>query len=360
MIKGSLVSNLALNYSLNPDKVPLITLDKILVYGDMHFDDFNSNVHVNYWETCTEIMTSILKQVEIQKPDLVVFVGDVFGVLKKSSISKHNLLTVLQFFEMLPDTILMEGNHIKRGGDFDIVTQALSNVVSCKDFGGVLDIASTDNKALTRFWFQDYGYEDYTLNTSGLEVESQDMYKIVLAHNDFTVSSLALPATPASIDLVNHSQWSDVDIILSGHIHTPSKSAVTYQNKKGNHSYFVNLGCPTRTTRQDNYDFGRYVILQYTDGNLGFETETFELPSYDTVFLPKDISELDELAELTKSEDEESRMQKLKDVLAIYRDTNVETSNIRESITNIDSASENAKKLCFRYLDKAEQLNGGK
>lgn len=340
-------------YILANNHVLKSKVKRLMVFGDLHLDDFKTTMHKDLWQTSKEVMENVLSLVDENKPDLVVFSGDVLGVVKRSSLSKVHLLEVINFFSKLPMTVLLEGNHIQSGGDFDIIVNSLSNVIGASDLGS-LDIMDEETKVAVRLHFQDYGRENSDLDLlKSSVVEGFTKLDIVIAHNDFHVSAVDYGTSynQNAIDLVKHEPWQDVELVMSGHIHQ-EQPPISYKNFKGNEQTFINLGALTRTTRRDTGEYGRYVLVDFNVlSNINVKANTFNLPKYEDVFLEAKADELDSLLELGGVSEEE-RLEKLKEVLTIHRDNSIELrGEFIHLLDNMQGLKPSVKEICLRYYN---------
>jgi predicted phosphodiesterase len=327
-----------------------------LILGDLHFDDQFQGRHVSYWENVIETIQRIQKVMDDEKPDFVILAGDLIGVRRGvSTIKDRNaLLFVAEFLRSLPNPIVIKGNHdYNEVSDYDFLSK-LGVFKSTKQIGGVVEFSHPSASKPCYIHCVDYGQEN-----EKIEIVSS-AYNIGVMHNEFYVAGKEQQVhSQGAIELTSKANFFGLDMILSGHIHMPTRGMIDFSFQNNFDSAFVNLGCPTRPSHGELYDQVWYIVIEYEpiDGtetwDLGFRQEPLMLRPYTEVFRP-DSDYLDELTDPERV-DEFTGIQrgKLEEILGNMVTTNMGSDDFFRQIDVINLVSDEVKDLAKSYLRKA-------
>lgn len=332
---------------------------KITVIPDLHLDDVFEGKHINYQQDTIDTMTLVLNYVIKEKPDLVVLVGDVIGVRPGRSRVKTRtyLAQIITFLENLaPNVIVLKGNHdISLDSDFDFL-EKIKTIKTVREVGSEIDINPTGKQDdVLRLHLRDYGAEKASLNIKGSEAGTN----IVIAHNDFYIAGQEYRRhSDSAIDLTKQTQWRKADMVLSGHIHTPSQELEQYHvlgDTTDDPHIFLNLGCPSRPSHAELYNASWIVTLSKSDtdaeGNWNSKFDFLELKDYHEVFTKEStiVSELTEQLE-TYTEEHNLDLQNTIDTLMQY---GPQSRDIKEQIDTVISATPEARTKAKNFIDQA-------
>lgn len=322
---------------------------KFLIAGDLHLDDSNPFRYHNYWENCVDVLERYANLVNKVKPNNVFLAGDVIGLRSAVKFKGYNSLVYLckYFKEVFRVPVVLSGNHDIGN---DTAFNFFRNVGVMKVYGGYKDLTviTKDRKVGLRFHLVDYGAEDVDLKLLKEEkANSNDIencYDVVIAHNDFFLEE-QYKNNKNQIDLSTHYNWLMADFIVSGHIHTPSDKI---QQKKVTTKHvckFLNLGCATRTSRNDKYDFVNNLVITMGSGKLIFDVEKIILSDYDSLFT-EESQGMDDYAELINVENHE----RLVDLVKAIEETGLYKVSTIEDYINKMEISKEVKKLAVKYI----------
>lgn len=319
---------------------------EILVFGDLHFSDVFTGKHKNYLENCCTVLRQILDMVNERKPKTVVFLGDIVGWSDVNIKSREVLAMFCDFFSRIrrvaEHVIVVRGNHDMKGyPDFQFLL-SLGLVETYSYFDYMNDKGEVD----VRFHIVNYGEESKPLEILGTTSN------VVFAHNNFVIDGVTNWYNEHDgIDLCTLKSFSDVDLVVSGHIHNPSPNMVGVDMPSGKQCLLFYLGCPTRPIKiSNNYNACWALSFEYKNG----------VTDYDTIpMMLQDCSEIyysdDEFIEEDKEEDlaEQLRKEQLADVLSDIMKYRITGGDLFGQIESIPNATEEAKKVAKDYLQVA-------
>lgn len=338
---------------------------KVLIMGDTHFSEVFVGSHKNYLAENIWLMKDILKKVGTDTTGLI-FLGDVFGVREqriKSLVYRSNLLT---FFKRLK--MQLERNNAKMGYGRD--NALLSSVKGNHDHSGVDNITEFeffieqgmfDNPRYvdlenqeglkTRLHFVNYGDEKKTLEIA----EKGGVSNVILGHGEYIIKDKTnwFQYGANAVNIADMENYWGIDLIISGHIHTPSQqfdSTVMANNEVIKLFY---PGSPSRVSErvEDVY----YVEMMVNSiGDVEVEVKDFGLPPVAKVFLDKDELVGDLGVGVETSEDFNNRNRKLKEILDEIISSRISQGNLLEQVDKIPSVSEVARNRAKQYLQMVD------
>lgn len=328
---------------------------KTLVFGDIHADDKFQGRHFNYWENFMETTDRILAVVKEEKPDLVILLGDLVGVRRGVATLTHRttLLYLAKFLQALcEEVVILKGNHdYQESSDYEFLAD-MGVFKSSKQVNNIIEFTYPNIDKPTYLHCVDYGQEHEKVDIQ------EDAYNILLGHNEFYVTGKEQQYhTQMAIELSSKTNFFGADLVLSGHIHTPTQGMVDFVFHNGHDSGFINVGCPTRPSAGEIYDSVWYIALEYeqienSDSySLGFRQEVLNLKPHTEVFRPKE----DFLEENEADIDEYTGIQKgkLEEILGNLVTSNMGSEDFFEQVDSIMLAPPEARDMAKKYLSKA-------
>lgn len=319
----------------------------------MHFDDMFQGRHIDYWENVMEVVSRVQDIMLDEKPDFVIIAGDLVGVRRGQATLKNRnaLLYLAQFLKSLPNCIVLKGNHdYAEVSDYEFLSE-LGVFRSTKQIRGVIEFTNPESNIPCYIHCVDYGQEN-----DHIEIY-KDAYNIGVMHNEFYVAGKEQQFnSQGAIELSSKKNFFGLDMILSGHIHTPTQGMINFKFQDNYDSGFINLGCPTRPSHGELYNQVWYVVLEYdklegrNETDLGFRQEAFNLRPHEEVFRPDEFLEdheddIDDFTGIQKG--------KLEEILGNMVTTNMGSDDFFKQIDAITLVSDDAKDTAKRYLRKA-------
>ena len=323
---------------------------KILVFGDLHLSSTYEGHHKNYFSDCMDVMSRIKKRVEEEKPTAVIFLGDIVGVQERVLRDRPFLTEVIKFFRYLNDltknnVYVVKGNHdIADYSDFDLLVDiGLIKNPEYLDFFG-----AAEDDLVSRIHFVNYGEEDKRL----IIPEDSGFTNIVVCHNDIQISGVTtwyMP-TKGAKDLSTMKNWKDVNLVIAGHIHNPSKE-VQFTAIENNSIGLFYPGCPTRVATSEKYDSCFILNLEFDkdEDSIIYDAVPFELKPYDEVFYPDE----DFVNEKSEETLEDIKNASLVSIVQEIMDGKIMSGDLYTQIRKVPGASDRVKDIACEYLKKA-------
>lgn len=284
-------------------------LNKVILFGDTHFDDTFTGTHIDYKASSLRLLEHLTGIVEKEKPDAVIFMGDFIGVHRKNIKSRAYLLEIVKFLQNLND---LTGNNIySLLGNHDMGGTTITDTALMVELGllknpSFLDIPNSSHKSPVRFHFVNYGaeYEPITKIEKGSNV--------ILGHNDFAFNFETLyDKNRGGVVLANHTTWEGVELIISGHIHMPSHQIVSGRIGDSVANLFY-VGSPARVSRGEKYQDCWYVVFEVDENKSNYEAKEVGLWPFEEEFEP----------EIEKTEDEKEKILRVKALRGIIQELN--------------------------------------
>lgn len=322
---------------------------KILVFGDLHLSAKYEGTHKNYLYECYYNMDRIVEICESNNPSGIVFLGDLIGVSERKITDHQFLMRIIMFFMKLNkitngNVFSVKGNHdIGDFSDFDmLVGMGLVKNPKYVDYYG-----SKDSGLEIRFHFVNYGEEHYNLDIAGYPNVASN---VVFGHADFYIEGVTnWYSAKAGVHLNELDNFCGVEMVISGHIHTPSDGEINYTTlKDGSTIGLFYVGSPSRVV--ERIDECWYMWFEYTDGNTDYEAVPFGLEPASEVFYEKEelINEL--------SEEEADRIyqsEKLTEYVKEIIESHLTSGNLFKQIDLVPGVGDDVKELAKSYLRKA-------
>ena len=315
---------------------------KILIFGDLHLSSSYEGSHKNYALECFENMFRILDIVKKEKPSCVIFLGDIAGVKERNVRDRRFLREVIVFFQTLNEitnhhVYTVKGNHdVGDYTDFDLLLGlgVLKNPKYVDYYG--------DKDLEVRFHFVNYGEEN-----KSIQLPEGDASNVILCHADIQIQGVTTWFyTNNGYQLSSMVNWTGVDLVLPGHIHTPS-TEISYTNIGNATVALFYIGSPSRV--EERYDDCWFMEFQYTPENAStdYKARLFGLKKADEVFYPKE-----ELVGEEEFDANKVHSDTLKEIIGEVLGSKLNKGSLFEQI-DIYPASEGAKSLAKDYLQRA-------
>ena len=325
----------------------------ILFIGDLHISDVFQGKHKNYLSNCFKILGRLSKEINESQPSAIVLLGDLVG-WSETNIKDRQVLSMfckelIEWNNICP-VYAVRGNHdIKGYPDFMFLTE-LNLLITSEKCGGYFDYYGYEGQEVpeARFHIVDYNDEDKILDYY------EGTSNIVLGHNNYTIDGVTNwynEHDGKEINMIRN--FSNVDMIISGHIHTPSPEIVSTQLSSGKNCMLFYPGCPTRPIKEKNtYTSCWLVYIGYNERKKDTDINTieFKLDAVEDVF----YTDEEFITDKTEEEvNEEIRREALKEILDDAIKYRITTGDPIEQIDNIPNASDEAKSVAKDYLQLA-------
>lgn len=329
----------------------------ILVFGDLHLSSTYEGQHKDYMLECYETLSRISEIVSSEKPDGVIFTGDIIGVNERNIRSRQFLMHVIQFFESLNKStrgkvFTVKGNHdIGDFTDFDF----LIGLGLLKNPNYVDLLVGEEKHHEIRFHLVNYGKEDNNLPIVGKE---DFVSNVVIGHNNYYIDGVTgWYGNKGMVEVGKLTNMSGIDYIVSGHIHSP-ESEILYttiqETGKGIGVYYP--GSPSRTAeRYEDCYYVKFTVYS-EEGTTGYysnmEACEFGLKPVSEAFYPAEnfIQEEDEDEVASKE-----RSQKLTDFVKEVIASRITSGDFFKQIDSTPNATEEVKKIAKTYLLAAKE-----
>lgn len=331
---------------------------KILIIGDLHLSDYYKGRHKNYLQNCFDVMEDLDKIIAKQKPNAIVLLGDLVGWTKPNIVSREILSKFCKYFikwNTYGPLFSIKGNHDTHGYPDFLLFSELNLIVTSAACEGYFDFygKADDTEPSVRFHLVDYGSEQ-----NHLAIADGNVGNVVLAHNNFTIAGMTTWYSGGEgIELGHLESFSDVDMVISGHIHNPSPDFCETTMLNGKNCTLYYPGCPTRPIYEKNnmYDSVKIVEAVFNESSQMTDFNTIDMPlkPIEEVF---DLTGIDENEKTQDEIDEELRKAALSDVLSDLVKYRMNQTDPISQIANIPNASDDAKKIATDYLQTA--MNG--
>lgn len=329
-------------------------IQKVAIFGDLHLDDNHKGRHKNYLAVCFWHMREIEEFILSEKPDAIVFLGDMFGVRSRIIKNRAVLLEICKWFERLNtlcnnNIYVVKGNHdFGQNPEFDFL-HGLGYFKIAQD-QRYLDITNDEGVTTVRFHLVNYGQEKEPIDFC----HEDDVSNVVLFHNDVQIPGKTTwykTDEKKAFDLSQMTNWEGCDMAIGGHIHNPSPYfCETEINGKTIHLFYV--GNATRPTWEKNiYEFCWNMVFSYNseDGEVDYDAVRVGLLPVDEVFYTdtyiEDLTD-EEINENLRKEDLHSIV---KDLIE-YRIADGDPIRLLETLPN---TKPRAVEIAKDYVEKA-------
>jgi DNA repair exonuclease SbcCD nuclease subunit len=317
----------------------------LLIFGDLHLSCVYSGSHKDYTYESYLLMDNIIEKVKQEKADCVIFLGDLIGVSERNIKDHQFLMRVLLFFRTLNEltdgqVYSVKGNHDKGDfSDFDLLVGF--GLLKTPDR---LDYYGTSHEI--RFHLVDYGDEKK-------ELEYAEVSNVVLAHNDFTVEGFSdWYQHRNGVSLQGLKNWSEVDLVIAGHLHTPSEGVINAMIGAKSVGLLY-TGSPSRTS--ERFDDCFYVKFDYTeeDDTTNYDIFMMGLPPWKDVFYVDEEVEVEDVVSEERREASESLTEIVKEIMS----GRITKGDLISQVEVVPYATDEVKQLAVSYLRKA--IDGG-
>lgn len=314
-------------------------MEKLIVIGDMHFSDVFKGSHLNYKESSYKLMERVREILKEEKADGVLFLGDFIGVSEKNIRSRQYFLDVVKFLQGLNEEY--DGNVYSLLGNHDIGSYAVTDMELLGELGlyknpKFFDISST------RFHLVNFGQEDGVL-------EKSPQSNVIFAHNEFKLNVEDTMFSKDAIFLGDQLNWEGADLLIVGHIHTPSPEFEVGRVGSGTISMLY-TGAPSRVS--ERIDDCWYVVFEkQDDGHVDYEVKRFGLWPIEEEFI--EVKTRDE-----KELEKEKKLQEmsLRKIIGELQQSKLLTGSLMGQIDLFPSVSDETKELAKVYLEKSIEL----
>lgn len=323
---------------------------KVLCFGDLHFSATYMGKHKAYLLECYTTMELIIKKVKEEKPKAIIFMGDIIGVNERNIRDRQFLTRVIMFFGSLysltkGNVFVVKGNHdIGDFSDFDmLVGLGYIKNPSYIDYMG-------DNGLEARFHLVNYGDEN-----KPLQIEKEGASNIVFGHADYYIEGVTTwYRSKDSIELKSLKNFCGVDLVFSGHIHTPSEEILYTRLPDGEEVGLFYVGSPSRVA--ERYDDCWYVSFEYSkeEASTKFDAQLLGLQPASEVFYEEQDFEYTEEEEAEK-ELAESKQKILDDIVQEVINSRLATGDLFKQL-DLLPADEPTKELAKKYLRQAMEV----
>ena len=324
---------------------------KVLIIGDLHFSDVYTGKHKDYLGNCFSILGRLTKTIEEQKPSAVILLGDLIGWTETNIRDREcfaMFCKALKEWNTICPVYSVRGNHDMKGyPDFNFLSE-FGIIINSEQCGGYVDYYNAEGTELkARLHLVDYAAESRVLDYP----KDDKVNNIVLGHNNYVIKGLTnWYQEHDGIELATLSNFNQVDMVISGHIHNPSPEFVSTQIAGGKDCQLFYPGCPTRPVK-DKFIYEMCwlvgIELNSSTGLIDILTDEFKLDSVEDTFISDDsfIEEKDE-----EALQEEVRKEALKEVLDDLLKYRMLGGDLIGQINNIPNASNEAKEIATQYL----------
>ena len=330
----------------------------MLVFGDPHLSCVYEGTHKNYALECYKNMDNIIQKTKDNKASAVILLGDIVGVNERNIKDRRFLMRVMMFLQTLNDltggnVYSVKGNHDKGDfPDFDLFIGLglLKNpdyvdYYKCSEEGY---IEQGEDALEVRFHFVNYGEENRKLSID----RDGEYSNIVIGHADYLIDGVTnWYQHKDGVHLNRLANFKGVDLVVSGHIHTPSDQV--HSTAIGDWSIDLFYpGSPSRTSERFNDCW--YVTFEYEDSSntTAYDMELFGLDPVDEVFHPKEVFIDDDSAE-ERIKESESLTSIVKEIMA----GRSFTGDLFTQVKSVPWATDVEKELACDYLRKAIDIS---
>lgn len=330
--------------------------------GDRHIDDRYVGQHKNYLENCIWGLDKTLEICKTEKPDFYFETGDFVGVNNnQATLGNYALYRLCEFLSDIKcPKVVNLGNHdlfeFESLNTYTLLSMLgyyrTPDMIKGDDGSSVVHLVSPDimdenGKPLEAYiHFVSYGKE-------GMDIHPvEGALNVAVTHNDFKLGSTVFTRNPDAIDLTRATNFKGIDLVVNGHIHTPSDLS-SFNRVDNEEGLFINLGCMARPKRSEDYLYVNYIkfgFIRKADGVGGFyvDVKRVDLPSIEDTFVDrKGVSDV--VTDSLKLDDEtQAKLGKLYDSVSVVAWNNVSLADRLEVL----DAPADVKECIGRYLGK--------
>lgn len=327
---------------------------KLLIFGDLHMSSSFEGQHVSYLRDCYENMERIKEICNAEKPDAIVFLGDINGVNEQNVRDRQFFMRELLWFEYLNkitnnQVFAVKGNHdVGDFSDFDFLI-GLGYIRNPRYIDFYTKLGTTESHEV-RYHLVNYGYERSSLAITPAE---DCVSNIVLGHADYFIEGVTnWYSAKQGVEVSRLDNFCGVELIISGHIHIPSTEVMYSRLKDGKDIGLFFTGSPSRVA--ERYDDCWYVDFSYNfdDNATDCSPKLMGLKPASEVFYPQEDYDLEESDELAEAKE---RSEKLTALVKEIIEGRITSGNIIGQIRAVPGVDEATKQLAVDYYNKAEK-----
>ena len=324
-------------------------MKSVLIVGDLHLSDKFRGQHKDYYVNCLEVMEMIeQKCISLaEKGDVyLIFLGDLFGVSEKRFTTRFFMIQVVEWFARLNDlcteVMTVKGNHDISHSDLPDYEVLLR--LGCFTNPEYFDWESLGSNSGIRFHFVNYGDEKRPLELH------PEWGNIVLAHNDFGGHG-GYQSEDTVVPVNELSHWADVNMVISGHIHTPSVDSWLTLPSHNATLPLIYVGCPTRV--KERIDDVLTVVFETpiddsSESSIGYSVDEFGLKPAAEEFIEKEDSV--ESGVTLDPEIERLRLESLKGIVGSLKQRDMNSTNLLQMIEARTDITDRVKKISIDLL----------
>lgn len=329
----------------------LTGLSKTLIIGDIHVSDRISARHVDYFRDCKFFLEKVTQLIIEHEITVLILTGDLIGRTNEKNLASREALTYLavtfqKWNELTNGNVfVVRGNHDISGRmtDFDVFSHLrLFKMASYVDVQG------------TRFHLVNYGEHERPLEMS------DDLTNVVVGHSEFHIDGKTdwFFRSREAVDVASLSNFEGVEMIIGGHIHTPSPRIVS-TSINGKQIQLFYLGCGTRPAYDKNIWETSFAMLVKSDEVMtDFDQINIDLLPIEDTFVKTIVDEeVKETYEDVLSEEEQFSIDNLREVLSTLNTYNLmDNVNYKERIEHFGRLDADATKTALHYIELAEEM----
>lgn len=320
------------------------------VVGDLHISDKPSKVHNDYLQVCIDHLTDITQVIRDKGVTHLFLLGDLIGRTTERNLESREILMylmkVLQTWNALTNNNVysVRGNHDYGTNltDFEIFTSL-----------GLIQTPSHVDVGSVRFHLVNYGEV-----RRPLEIK-EDYYNVALTHDELHIAGVTswFIRSREAVDIETLDNFYGIDLILGGHIHTPSPKKVETQIKDKTISmmYLGNATLPSYERSPWDFTYGIFFITDEDDVTAG--QHTFKVPTHDELFRKqiKDVEELEEEGGLLDASVAILDVEQLSEILSELTNYNLMgDSDYKTQIARLGGIDKEGVALALEYVEKVE------
>ena len=322
-----------------------------LIISDLHISDKPSKVHKDYLAVCIDHLTDITNVIREKQVTHVLLLGDLIGRTTERNLQAREtlmyLMKVLQTWNALTNNNVysVRGNHdySTHLTDFEIFTSlGLIKTPTQLDVGSI------------RFHFVNYGEVKRPLDIH------PEFYNVALTHDELHIAGVTswFIRSREAVDLESLENFYGIDLVLGGHIHTPSPKMVETQIKDKPISLMY-LGCATMPSYERSpWEFTYGVYFNTDMESVDIAQHSFKVPSHDDLFVKRlkdNEVEEDEVDSLVNANVPVLDVSQLSEILSELSNYNLMgDADYKTQVKRLGGIDKDGVALALEYIEKVE------
>ncbi len=252
---------------------------RLAFIGDLHLDSKNIGLHKDYYQVCKNICEDITEFIHSKNISHLFFLGDIANKDIKGYSGLNKFLSYFSEWNRIlnGNVYSIRGNH--DFGDTPRLFQILETTGLIKTYIDDSEVCNFKDFGRVRVHFMNYGETTKKLNTENADIN------VLISHDYWITSNETVLKKNANI-ISDTENIKDIDYIINGHIHTPSKDFIVENN-----IHAINAGCPSRPTKRNNIwseVFFPYIDINESDNSFnGITLYRYTLPNSEDIFYDK-------------------------------------------------------------------------